>query len=57
MQNIMQNIILKVALVLIALLVFDLTTSYFYITEVLYWVGLIGASVIIGVYFDRLEDK
>lgn len=51
------NIVMKMVIVVVALLVFDLVTSYFFISDVLYWAGLLVSGSLIGILFDYLPDK
>lgn len=46
----------KIGLVFGALLLFDYVTSYYFIYDPAYWMGLVLSSIVIGVFFDRLPD-
>ena len=51
------NLFLKILIVIAAFLVFDLVTSYFFVSELWYWVGLIVSGALIGGLFDYLPNK
>jgi len=52
-----KNMVLKAVIVIVAFFLFDLVTSYYFITDPLYWVGLLVSGSLIGVLFDYLPDK